>query len=520
MSGHIYLYGPPGSGKTTLGKLLAEALALPFIDLDEEIEKTAGRSIPAIMQAEGEPAFRDLEAAALERASSEPGGVVALGGGALLRASNRQLAESSGRVILLEADRDTLLRRLQPQVGRRPLLDGDMGEKLTGLLSRRTDHYNSFDLRIATSDQDPEAVLWEIQRRLGRFHVKGMGPGYDVIIRRGGLAELGTTMKERGLSGFAVIVADSKVAAHYGQPALDSLSRAGYQARLLSFPAGEVNKSLATVEKLWTGFLESGLDRKSVVIALGGGVTGDLAGFAASTFMRGVAWVGVPTSLLAMVDSSLGGKTGFDLPQGKNLVGSFYPPRLVLADPDVLTTLPEPEFISGLAETIKNGIIADPQLVELCSHGLEGVRANLDEIASRAIAVKIRVILVDPYEKGWRASLNLGHTIGHAIELASGFQLRHGEAVAIGMVAEAALAERMGLADAALAAQIAAVLAGVHLPTEIPAKLDRKAILQAMALDKKKALGRVRFSLPTRIGEVRTGVEIESLDTIIAEMKL
>ena len=270
---------------------------------------------------------------------------------------------------------------------------------------------------------------------------------------------------------------------------MKSVRKAGYEAHLLTIPAGEQNKTLETVVSLWRGFLEAGLDRKSTVVALGGGVTGDLAGFAASAFMRGIAWVGVPTSLLAMADSSLGGKTGFDLPEGKNLVGAFHSPRLVLADPDVLQTLPEVEFRSGMAEVVKHGIISDPALFALCAAGYEAVKNDLTNLVRRAMAVKIRIIEADPFERGLRAALNFGHTVGHALELVSGFRLRHGEAVAIGMVAEARLAERLALAGGGLSERIAETLRGLNLPVEIPPDLPRDDILKAMRVDKKEGRG-------------------------------
>jgi len=253
------------------------------------------------------------------------------------------------------------------------------------------------------------------------------------------------------------------------------------------------------------------------VLALGGGVVGDLTGFAAATWLRGVRWVGLPTTLLAMADSSLGGKTGADLPQGKNLIGAFHPPALVLADTETLATLPDEEFRAGLAEVVKHGLLADPELFDLCAEGFDQLRADVaGEFVSRAMSVKIRTIQQDPYEKGIRAALNLGHTIGHGIEKASGFALRHGEAVAIGMVAEARVAERMGLAHKGLAELIVDVLKGIGLPTEIPANLDRRRVLEAIQLDKKRAGGVVRFALPIRIGEVRTGVAVE--EKLLAEV--
>jgi 3-dehydroquinate synthase len=267
---------------------------------------------------------------------------------------------------------------------------------------------------------------------------------------------------------------------------------------------------------LWKSFLENGLDRKSTVVALGGGVIGDLAGFAASTYMRGINWVAVPTTLLSMVDASLGGKTGFDLPEGKNLIGSFHPPKLVLADPRLLQTLPEGEFRSGMAEVVKHGIISDPKLFASCSRGLDWVKANLEEIVKRAMAVKIKVIEEDPYEKGIRAALNLGHTVGHAVELVSKFKLRHGEAVAIGMVAEAKYAARAGLAGAGLVEAVAETLSALGLPIHIPKELPREEIIRAMRVDKKKDSRVIRFALPVEIGRVEL-VEVSDLEAVIRE---
>jgi 3-dehydroquinate synthetase len=218
-----------------------------------------------------------------------------------------------------------------------------------------------------------------------------------------------------------------------------------------------------------------------------------------------------------MVDASLGGKTGFDLPEGKNLIGSFHPPRLVLADPLVLSTLPERELRAGLAEVVKHGVLRDPGLFGLCSAGFEAVTQIMDEIVRRAMAVKIRFIEEDPYESGVRAALNLGHTVGHAVELASDFRLRHGEAVAIGMVVEAKLAERLAVAGPGVADAIRGTLSGLGLPVRIPPDIPREHILQAMRVDKKKAGRVVKFALPVEIGRVQVGVEIQDLETVFEE---
>jgi 3-dehydroquinate synthase len=295
-----------------------------------------------------------------------------------------------------------------------------------------------------------------------------------------GLDAIGEMLTTRGLRGPVVVVSDQNVGPIYAQRLLASLQSKGLSAHEVFVPAGEKHKNLQTVSWIWEQFLAKKVERSSTVLALGGGVVGDMAGFAAATFLRGVSWVALPTSLLAMVDASLGGKTGVDLPQGKNLVGAFYSPRLVLADPLTLDTLPEAELRSGMAEVVKAGVIGDPELFELCALGWDALRLKLAEVVCRAMSVKISVIGADPYETGRRAVLNLGHTIGHAVELVSNFQLRHGEAVAIGMVAASRLAERLEIAEPGLADKIENVLMGLGLPVEIPPELDRQAVLSAV----------------------------------------
>jgi shikimate kinase / 3-dehydroquinate synthase len=346
--------------------------------------------------------------------------------------------------------------------------------------------------------------------------LKAMGE-YDALVQHGGIDELGRLLKLRYLQN-PTIVTDENVAKIHAEKVTVSLRSAGFNASLLSIPVGESYKTLHTINRLWQEFVKAGLDRKSTVVALGGGVIGDLAGFAASTYMRGIRWVGVPTTLLSMVDASLGGKTGFDLPEGKNLIGSFYPPQLVLADPAVLSTLRTEEFRSGMAEVVKHGIISDPELLALCARGLDWAKGNLEEIVKRAMAVKIRIIEEDPFEKNVRATLNLGHTVGHAVELVSRFQLRHGEAVAIGMVAEAEFAERLTVAVKGLADSIREILSALGLPIHIPDNLRREQLVRAMQMDKKKSNGVVRFALPAEIGRVEL-VDIGDLEAVLEHDK-
>ncbi|MFN8387799.1 MAG: 3-dehydroquinate synthase [Anaerolineales bacterium] len=490
---HIFLYGPPGTGKSTIGKIIARALNLPFIDLDRVIETNAGMSIPQIMDQQGESVFRDLETTALKNISNEES-VVALGGGALLRDENRQFAESNGKVLLLTAEVETLLERLNKDSNRRPLLAGDLKSKLAKLLESRREHYSSFALQLAVDGQTANQNARLAQIILGRHRLSAMGE-YDVIVGQIGNLSYGN-----------LVVTDENVAKHH-------LKKLNIEKSIV-IPAGEEHKNLETVSRLWNAFLENGLDRKSTVIALGGGVIGDLTGFAASTYMRGIDWIAVPTTLLAMVDASVGGKTGFDLPEGKNLIGSFHPPKLVLADVSLLRTLSDRDLRSGMAEVVKHGIIADPELFALCSNGMDWVKNNLEEIVKRAMAVKINIIEEDPYEKGIRAALNLGHTVGHAVELVSGFELSHGEAVAIGMTVEAAYAAKVGAASRSAVEAIESTLEKLGLPTRIPEAMPREEIIRAMRVDKKKNAESIRFALPIEVGKVEL-VDVTNLEEVL-----
>jgi 3-dehydroquinate synthase len=293
---------------------------------------------------------------------------------------------------------------------------------------------------------------------------------------------------------------------------VDQLSKAGMPVVLLTFPGGEKNKTIASLATMWQAMLAQGIERRRTLIALGGGVTSDLGGYTAAAYMRGIPWIAMPTSLLGMVDASIGGKTGVDLEDAKNIVGAFHPPRLVLVDPDFLDTLTAEEFDNGMAEVIEAGIIGDEELFQLCSQGRAVIESRLPEVIARAIAVKVRVIQADPFETGLRAVLNLGHTLGHALEAVSGYGMRHGEAVAAGMVAAARLAERRGLAEPGLVGKIGAALQNFNLPTALAPTASAQALLEAMRKDKKRASGGHRFVLPHRIGQVTYGNEIDEAE--------
>jgi shikimate kinase / 3-dehydroquinate synthase len=498
---NIFLYGPPGTGKSTIGKKLSHNLKLPFIDLDRVIETNAGMSISQIMDQQGEETFRDMETNALKALAVEKGSIIALGGGALLRDENRALTESNGQVLLLMAELPTLLHRLYNDSGKRPLLTGDLGTKLSSLLAKREAHYNSFPLKIHVDNKTVEQNAHQAQVMLGRHHLSAMGE-YDVAV--GQVSSLANFPMQN-----PIIVTDENVAKFHLEKIQSTLN-----AKAVVIPAGEEHKTLETISFLWKSFLENGLDRKSTVIALGGGVVSDMTGFAAATYMRGINWICVPTTLLSMVDASVGGKTGFDLPEGKNLIGAFYPPKLVLADPSLLLTLSERELRSGMAEVVKHGIISDPDLFAMCNRGMDWVKGNLEEVVKRAIAVKIKVIEDDPFEKGFRAALNLGHTVGHAVELVSKFELRHGEAISIGMAVEAAYAARVGLAASSVVKAVQDSLSALNLPIAIPKEMPREEIIRAMRVDKKKNAKSIRFALPVEIGRVEL-VDVTDLEEVI-----
>ena len=329
------------------------------------------------------------------------------------------------------------------------------------------------------------------------IQVKTPTSHYPIFLGEDILNDMGKLIKNLGFSGPCALVTNPTVGQHHAEPALQSLSNYGFKPTLCQIPDGEQYKTLETVASLYDQFLTVALERKSPIIALGGGVLGDITGFAAATYLRGVPFIQIPTTLLAMVDASVGGKTGVDLPQGKNLVGAFKQPELVLVDSAVLSTLPAPEFRAGLAEVIKHGIIDNPELFAKLHTG----DFDLLWMLTEAIKVKVQVVQEDPFEQGRRATLNLGHTFGHAFEQISNFQLRHGEGVAMGLVCAARLAVELGHCQAETLTQIINLIEHVGLPTQSPA-YDADTVWQVMHTDKKKQAGRLRFILPRKIGVV------------------
>ncbi len=504
----IFLYGLPGSGKTTIGRRLAQQLGLPFYDLDQEIELRASRSVSEIFSQLGEPGFRRMETTELQRFLAKDEFVLALGGGALLSDVNREAALRAGQVVCLSAGLDTLIQRTSMEAGSRPLLKDDLREQLGGLLLARSDHYAAFPLQVETDHLSPADAAWEIMRKTGRFRLNAMGASTDIFAESGILSRCGDLLSQAGLRGPVLVVSDDHVTPLYAGHVVRSLQNAGLAASSYTIPSGESSKNLSVLTQLWEAMLSARLDRKSALLALGGGVVTDLAGFAAATFLRGIQWVAAPTSLLGMVDAGLGGKTGIDLPQGKNLVGAFYPPRLALVDPDVLQTLPEAEWRNGLAEVVKAAVIASPGLFErLCATPFSSI--DWEPEIRAAMAIKLRVVEEDPLESDKRVILNLGHTIGHAVERASQYRIRHGEAVAIGLTLEASIGEALGVTQSGTAGKIASALSNLGLPVEVPQELKQSELRQAFAVDKKRRSGNILLPLPVAIGAVRYDIEIE-----------
>ncbi len=516
-SRNLILTGFMGTGKTTVGRAVAQRLNLPFVDMDVEIETRAAKSVPRIFAEDGEATFRAMEAALCEELGKQGGRVIATGGGALVDPNNRAVLTRSGTIVCLTCDVEEIVRRLDGgDNSDRPLLDtADPHAEIRRLLEVRREAYAAIPWRIDTTGLSVEEIAEQAMQFAGVVTVPVRHPGgeYSIHIGEGLLAHVGEALRAAGTpdGNRIAVVSNPVVAPLYGAQVEAALRSAGFQSFACSVPDGEKHKTLATVSSLYEQFLAAGLDRGDTVLSLGGGVTGDIAGFAAATFMRGLSFGQIPTTILAMADASVGGKTGVDLPQGKNLVGAFKQPALVVMDSAVLATLPTEEIRSGMAEVIKCGVIGSPDLFaeleagagEHCSWWVGG---GMTWIA-RALRVKIDVIQEDPFERGRRAVLNLGHTVGHGLERLSGFALRHGEAVSIGMVAAARIAAELGWADPSLAGRIAAALTAWDLPVRCP-PFDVDAIWEAMSHDKKQRGGTLRWVLPRTIGDVVVATDV------------
>jgi 3-dehydroquinate synthase len=513
---NIILTGFMGTGKTTIGKLAAQRLGIPFVDMDSEIEKLAGKPISSIFYNDGETAFRQMETELCiilsRQLEKHQGLVISTGGGTMINPDNRLLLTNNSIVVCLSCDVGRIIQRLNKgDTPDRPLLDvSDQRLEIEKLLDIRRETYMAFPWQIDTTYLTVEEVTTKVIKisEMVSLHVWQSNGHYDIHIGHGIMDMVGGVLRANGSpKGSRVAIISNPVVSHlYTAKVKKSLQFLGYKIVNCIIPDGERYKTLATVSTIYKKLLAGSLERKDIILALGGGVTGDIAGFAAATYMRGVRFIQLPTTLLAMVDASVGGKTGVDLPQGKNLVGAFKQPALVMMDLSTLETLPIEELRSGMAEVIKHGIIAAPGLFNEIEQKrgsfslLWDTQVGIDWI-TRALTVKINIVEQDPFEEGRRAVLNFGHTVGHALEKITNYKLRHGEAVSIGMLVATRIAVSLGLANSELAERIETALTVWGLPVRCP-HVRCNEIIKAMSKDKKKRGSKLRWVLPSDIGVV------------------
>ena len=555
----IVLVGMMGSGKSSIGQKLAQRLGLKFVDADAEIAAAAGMSIPEIFAKFGEGYFRDGERRVLCRLLNGGPLVLATGGGAFLDPRTRRRIAERGVSIWFDADHETLLRRVRRK-GDRPLLHTeDPAATLRRLMDERNPVYATADLKLVSQDVPHEAMvehtlalladrlptlafgarrpLEDLPTSMNHFAPRreeplhretvrvDLGPrSYDILIGSGLLGEAGERIAALAPGAACAVVTDSNVATLYLQPLQASLEASGLRSTAIVVDPGEGSKSLAVFGRVLEEALAAKIERRDVVIALGGGVVGDLAGFVSASLRRGCRFVQIPTTLLAQVDSSVGGKTGINSPQGKNLIGAFHQPSLVLADIDTLETLPEREFRAGYAEILKYGLIRDRRFFDWLEADGEAVFSGKPE-QSCAIAVscemKACIVGSDETEQGERALLNLGHTFGHALERLVGYDARrlvHGEGVAIGLAQAYRFSHRLGLCNGQDALRVERHLERVGLPTrlsDIPDfSAEAEAILEAMQQDKKVERGALTFVLAREIGGAFVAKNVDAKEVL------
>lgn len=544
----IILIGFSTTGKSVVAGEVARRLGWRHVDTDDVIIELAGEPISEIFAQEGEEHFRELERQVLREVCQRNEAVIAAGGGAILDAGNRQLMAKSGTVVCLEATVGTIYQRLLADTATsgplRPLLAvKNPIERIKQLKEFRQPYYAAADWTVHTDNLTIAEVATEVirgwqycRRRQQRdvMPLKGKDPACEVrtatehcpvFVNWGILDELGKRMRGAGLKGVAHIISDETVFSIYGSRVRKVLEDAGFAVNAFILPSGETTKTLDSASKIYDFLLEHKVERNDIVVALGGGVVGDLAGFVAATLLRGLPLVQVPTSLVAMVDASIGGKVAVNHPRGKNLIGAFYQPCLVLADVQTLTTLPRRELASGWAEVIKHGLILDAELFAFLEENVSALVGLMPEVTvwaiARSAAVKAGIVSEDEKEGGGsRTLLNYGHTIAHGLEAATGYEcFLHGEAVAIGMMGAAMLSQRLGLVSPEVVERQRDVLERFDLPTTCPG-IDMAAVLRAMELDKKVRERTIHWVLLRGVGEavVQAEASQEDVRAVLAEL--
>jgi len=522
----VVLVGMMGAGKTSVGKRLAARLGLPFVDADAEIEAGAQLTIPEIFERFGEAYFREGERKVIARLLASGPQVLAAGGGAFMNKTTRDNIARRGVSIWLKPDVDVLLARVRKKSNRPLLKTANPEETLRRLLAERSPTYALADITIESKDGPHEAAVDLALRRLaevlgaaeahgaeGRRIVEApLGArAYSILIGPGLVDAAGDEIAKIAPGAKCAVVTDARVAPLYLDRLTASLDRAGLRAVSIVCPPGEATKSYAQFARVSDALIEARIERRDMVVALGGGVIGDLAGFCAATLRRGVRLVQMPTTLLAQVDSSVGGKTGINSAHGKNLIGAFHQPSLVLSDTNCLDTLSDREFRAGYAEVVKYGLIGDLRFFEFLEarrrEVFAGGAARAEAIAT-SCAAKVRVVVADETEQGERALLNLGHTFGHALESLTRYdtnRLVHGEAVSVGLALAFRLSQHLGLCSGQDAMRVENHLKAAGLPTRIRDIPQLEAsppdLLRTMGHDKKVDRGRITFILARGIGE-------------------
>lgn len=521
-TGPVVLIGAPGAGKSTVGRLLAARLGRDFHDVDAVIEQRQGRPIRDIFAYDGEAAFREVERDTTLELLDLPA-VVSLGGGAPMTPAIQE-ALAGHTVVWLEVTAGRAADRVGLNVAR-PLLLGNVRGQMRALLEKRLPTYAALAThRVSTDDLTPEQVAETVLALLGAgggdmgapIAVNADQP-YDVVVAPG------------ALSGLPTLVGDTRRVALLHQPTLADVAHRlaeglAAETLLVELPDGEDAKTTAVLADCWDRLAAAGFTRSDLVVGLGGGAATDLAGFVAASWLRGIRFVTLPTTVLGMVDAAVGGKTGINLPAGKNLVGAFHEPLGVLCDTDVLATLDERELRSGMAEVVKCGFIADPEILRLVEEDVADVivpaSARQTEVIRRGIAVKAEVVSGDLRERTstggsvGREQLNYGHTLAHAIEQRENYRWRHGEAISVGMVFVAEVARRLGLVDDALADRHRTVLEAIGLPTRYQPEAWSE-LRATMALDKKNRADTLRLVLLDGLGSPRIAEGVD--EDLLAE---
>ena len=544
MVDRVILIGLSGTGKSSLAPLVAREIGYSWMDTDQEVTERFGKPIPEIFEEFGESTFRTVEQEALRSACGRNQIVIATGGGAVLDEANWSLMRPGAVIIHLRASTEEIVNRLQTAEEKdpddvRPLLAGDDPEqRLVDLWSRRKPLYDRADIEIETDGKTPEAIVDEIVGSVKRVRETGLVPvtsidvpgGRSDIYAGAGISKyVAQLVRSRWREAQRVwIVTDTNIQQHWAGTFRRQLQDEGFATDVYAVEPGETSKSFRAVEGVVDWMIRGRVNRRDILIALGGGVVGDLAGFAASIVLRGINLVQIPTSLLAMVDSSVGGKTGVNHELGKNLIGAFYQPHLVIADTELLESLPDRELCAGWAEVIKHGMIersatGSPEAGLL--EALEGLGTNPCRISAQTMAkvvawnigIKAEVVRQDERESGLRWLLNYGHTMGHAME-AAGYRYIHGEAVGLGLRAEARLSQRLGICDADLVRRQDDLLDGAGLPGTFEGNLD--LVLERMTRDKKAVNNRLTWILPVTPGTVtvRQDVPVDLVVQIAREI--